>query len=542
MKLKNLQKLLNKAVQAHQNGEYLKAKEGYLYVLNYLPDKKELLSQTAILFGHLNQYDEAVKYMQKVVLLSPEDEVALTNCAFFELKHGLLDSAEMKLLKSMNINPNNIQVYFNLTALYTAKNDHQAALKYATKAMSLDPTSAKASNNLGQILALLGDNQAALYSFETALILDPNLEEASFNIGTIYSKLGKTEDAINTFEKSLSNTFSDGFDNSYRVKYALSYEYLNTGRIAEGWDFYDFGFHQSVPFEYRRVPNRIFKKPRWKGESLEQKRLLIWGEQGIGDELLFMSCFSNLPKLFGEIIVECQERLVTLVQRSFPNFRVRKSEYYSSQEGVLSTYDDYDFQIPMGALMALYRRSIQEFSDSKPFIIIDDDKSQIFKQELQKLGKSKKVGICWRSGILNIDRSIHYTGLRDWKNILSNTNYEFINLQYSDCEAEIIEMELITGRRIHRWSDLDLKNDFEHTMALISNLDLVITVGTAVNPMAGSLGIDTLLIGFKGWPNLGTDFYPWFHNTKCLFPNDIENVSTCLNEVERLLAHSFLST
>ena len=522
-------------MQAHQKGDYLKAKEGYLYVLNYLPDNKDLLSQTAILFGQLNQYEEAVKYMHKVVMLHPSDVVALTNCGFFELKNGLLDSAEINLLKSMDINPNNIQVYLNLTALYTAKSDHQSALKYASKALSLDPSSAKANNNLGQVLSLLGENEGALFSFETALILDPNLEEAAFNIGTIYSKLGQPENAIRTFEKSLLSTFSDGFDNSYRVKYALSYEYLNMGRIAEGWDFYDFGFHQSVPFEYRRVPNRFFKKSRWKGENLEQKCLLIWGEQGIGDELLFMSCLNDLPTNFGEIIIECQERLVQLVQRSFPKFKVRKSEYYSSIDGVLSKYDDYDFQIPLGALMALYRRNINDFYNSKPFIKIDEKKSDIFKNELQKLGGKIKVGICWRSGMLNLERSIHYTVLRDWKNILSNTNYEFINLQYGDCEDEIIEVEMLTNRKIHRWSDLDLKNDFEHTMALISNLDLVITVGTAVNPMAGSLGIRTILIGGKGWPNLGTDYYPWFPNTKCVFPTVRDHVATTLAEVENLL-------
>jgi tetratricopeptide (TPR) repeat protein len=535
MKLKNLQKILNKAVHAHQNGNYLKAKDCYLYVLNYLPENKEILSQTAILLGHLDQYEEAVKYMQKVVTLYPNDVVALTNCGFFELKNGLLHSAEINLLKSMNINPNNIQVYLNLTALYTAKSDHQSALKYASKALNLDPSSAKANNNLGQILSLLGDQESALFSFETALILDPNLEEAAFNIGTIYSKLGNTEKAINIFEKSLLTNFSHGFDNLPRTKYALSYEYLSTGRLAEGWDFYDFGFHKSVPFEYRRVPNRIFNKPRWKGENLEGRRLLIWGEQGIGDELLFMSCFNNLPTTFDEIIIECQERLVTLIQRSFPKFKVRKSEYYSSQEGILSIYDDYDFQIPMGGLMALYRRKINDFSNSKPFIIIDTEKKKILKQELEKLGSLKKVGICWRSGKLNIERAIDYTALIDWKNILSNTNYEFINLQYGDCEQEIIEIENLTNRIIHRWSDLDLKNDFEHTMALISNLDLVITVGTAVNTMAGSLGVNTLLLGYKGWVNQGTEFYPWFPNTKCIFPDRTKSVSTTLAEVEILL-------
>ena len=133
MKLNRLQKLLNKAVYAHKNGNHLKAKEGYLYVLNYLPEKKELLAQMALLCAQLNQYDDAAKYMQKVVMLYPEDDNALANCGFFELKLGLLDSAEIKLLKAMDINPENIQIYFNLTSLYTAKNEHHTALKYATK-------------------------------------------------------------------------------------------------------------------------------------------------------------------------------------------------------------------------------------------------------------------------------------------------------------------------------------------------------------------------------------------------------------------------
>ena len=151
------------------------------------------------------------------------------------------------------------------------------------------------------------------------------------------------------------------------------------------------------------------------------------------------------------------------------------------------------------------------------------------------------VGICWRSGYLNPERNVEYTKLTEWAGILTLSDIQFINLQYDECEEELVEAEALFDIKIMRWPELDLKNDFESTMALMSNLDLVVTVGTAVSPMAASIGIPVYLMAGKGWPNLGTDYYPWFKNVNCFFPKLNGDVGSCIPDVAKAL-NQFKST
>jgi hypothetical protein len=121
-----------------------------------------------------------------------------------------------------------------------------------------------------------------------------------------------------------------------------------------------------------------------------------------------------------------------------------------------------------------------------------------------------KIGICWRSGLLTNEREINYIPLSQWQTIFSIPNAIFINLQYGECEEELVEAEDIFNKKIHRWSFIDLKNDLENTFMLINQLDLVITADTAVSPMAFSIGKPALtFMPVLGWTNLGEELFPW---------------------------------
>ena len=530
-----LQLLLSRSAKAHSKGDLQTAKAGYLKVLAKYPNRIDLLNNIAKVYAQLNQYDKACAYIGKVLSLTPNDDIALVNCSFMEQRLGSLDSAEEKLLKAIEINPNNFQAFANLTSLLLAKNQPEKALKAATAAMALDPASAVASNNLGTVLTLLGDSTSAKISYETALILDPHNEEAIYNLGALEAKSGNSIRAIEIYEAALKTSQQQEFDASPRIRYALSYEYLNIGRIGDGWDNYDFGFHSMVPFEYRRSPNRTFPTPQWQGEDLKGKRILVWGEQGVGDEILFMTCLSDLATTGGQVIVECDYRLVQQVARSFPAFIVRAHQY-KKIIGLPPFFEDYDYHVPMGSLMRICRRTIADFQRSGPYLIVSPEKSTEFEARLSAASKARKrVGICWRSGKLDATRNIHYTSLIDWGSIFSIPDCDFINLQYGDCEQELLEAEKKFGVHIIRWADLDLKNNFDSTLALISRLDVVVTVGTAVSPMAAAVGVRVLLMSAKGWPNLGTEYYPWFPNIQCIFPPTGGIVAECLSEAAELL-------
>jgi hypothetical protein len=139
---------------------------------------------------------------------------------------------------------------------------------------------------------------------------------------------------------------------------------------------------------------------------LNGQRLLVWGEQGIGDELLFLTCLADLNSIDGYILVECESRLVSALSRSFPNIIFRPSSYHPTL-GLPAVFNDYNLHIPMGGLMEIFRNDISDFERSKPYIIVDSKIAHDFEDRLSTIcGSHKRIGICWRSGQLSAQRKV----------------------------------------------------------------------------------------------------------------------------------------
>ncbi len=257
---------------------------------------------------------------------------------------------------------------------------------------------------------------------------------------------------------------------------------------------------------------RVFNKPRWDGKALNGARLLVWREQGLGDEILFFSCLPDLNDIDCEVIVECDQRLVDPLQRSFPRFLIR-GECIDPQT-MASPFSDFDFHIPAGALPAIFRRKLDNFPESANFIATAPEHRNEFLRRLAPYRDKKLVGICWRSGLMSAMRNRNYTHLADWSRAvdLLRSDVIFVNLQYGDCESEISEFEKANGIEILRWRDINLKDDLDQVMALISCLDAVVTVGTAVVSLAGAVGCKIILIEPYGPFDLGAPpgKYPWY--------------------------------
>jgi Flp pilus assembly protein TadD len=532
---KSKNNVLINAINLHQKGDIINAKAAYQKFYDSYPDYLGLRATIAKICIELGQYDEALYHTSEDLKYNPKDPNVLSNCAFVQVQLGLLSEAEKNISQAIELNPNRLESHFILCSVLTAQGKNQEALKVAIHALSINPTSASALNNLGTALQKTGDTVSARVAFESACILSPDSHEPYYNLASLEAIQHNSEKAIFLYNKSLEKKSYSSADITSRVLFSLSFEYLKIGKLIDGWKNYDFGFNNAVPFEYRRAPNRTFQVPRWTGGSLNGQRLLIWAEQGIGDELLFLTCLADLDSIDGYILVECDSRLVSPLGRSFPKIIFRPSSYHPTL-GLPAVFNDYDLHIPMGGLMEIFRNDISDFERSKPYIIVDSKIAQDFEDRLNTIcGSRKRIGICWRSGQLSAQRNINYTSLSDWGSILSLPNAEFINLQYGECEQELLEAEEKYDIRILRWPDLDLKNDIDSVLSLMSRLDIVVTIDSAVSPMAASVGLRVLLMGQKGWNSLGTEYFPWFANVQCFFPPDNGIVADCLYEVGALL-------
>jgi ADP-heptose:LPS heptosyltransferase len=152
--------------------------------------------------------------------------------------------------------------------------------------------------------------------------------------------------------------------------------------------------------------------------------------------------------------------------------------------------------------------------------------TQLVKKRLAPYEDKILIGICWRSGMLSLERNLNYTSLRDWGELFKNTNYQFVNLFHGDCENELTEAENIYGIKILRWDDFDLKNDLETVLALVAELDCVVSVGTAVSVIAAAAGTNTLVLLQRSWVLLGeNDRYPWFPSVRPFVVETNEHVA-----------------
>jgi hypothetical protein len=349
-------------------------------------------------------------------------------------------------------------------------------------------------------------------------------------------KLGRHNEAIVLYEDILQNKKLTK-NHEQLIKYFLSYSYLFIGNLKKGWDFYEFGFGPLLPLSSLRSM-RKFRQPKWGGQPIGSKTLMIWREQGIGDEIEFLSCLPDALNVTKNIILECEARLVGIYSRLYPEIVVRIES--NNDRGEQLT-DDFDYQCPVGSLPRLFRKEIKDFKkNSAPYLPLVDLK----KKFAQRLAKYEKllVGISWRSGKLQAGRNDHYTGLSDWKELLTHPKVQCVNLQYGECESELQQVESQFGVEILRWSELDLKNDLESVVALIQNLDCVVSVGTAVSSLSAASGIKTFLLTPRTWVLLGeTDHYPWFDSVLPLITQHGELVAANIKHLPDLLQTHFPS-
>lgn len=263
---------------------------------------------------------------------------------------------------------------------------------------------------------------------------------------------------------------------------------------------------------------------------------MVWAEQGIGDQILFSSILDDLRLLPQQIIVALDHRLLKIFSRSFP-------EYLFIDRGHYICEDQYDEHISLGSLGQFYRNTLVDFQLSQnPFLLADD----LIKQDIQALFKrisnNRKCGLSWKSTNPKIgdDKSIP---LIDLLPILSNKDWDFINLQYGEIKDEIDSLRGISGREIFITPDIDLKNDMDSLFAMVDACDLIITTSNSTAHIAGALGKDVILL----LPFSVGKFWYWqeingkslFYKTVRVFQQQVQgNWNYPVNEVKNYLDNS----
>ncbi|HRJ60170.1 MAG TPA: tetratricopeptide repeat protein, partial [Azospirillaceae bacterium] len=342
--------------------------------------------------------------------------------------------------------------------------------------------------------------------------------EAYYNLGLALERQGLNQEAEATYQRVLARN-----PDLATATHNLGTLSLNRGDLARGWEGHEKRFQARAVTPWRRPP-----MPRWNGEPLAGRRLLVWREQGVGDEILFSSCYRQLADLDGEVIVECEARLASLLARAFPSLRFRAESCTRDGDETLADLGA-DLHCPAGSLPRLLRRRLADFPSDTSWLKPLPTLAARWRTRVSALGRGLKIGICWRSQLRDKERDASYTALMDWAPLLRQPGVLAVNLQYDDCAAEIDNAEQRLGVTVRRWADLDMKDDFESTAALISNLDLVVTVATSVGELSAALGVPTWRIGrANDWSALGTACRPWYSAMRLWSSHPGENLPSVL--------------
>lgn len=445
------------------------------------------------------------------------------------------DVAIQVLEDQLGRTPEILALMFNLHSCYANRGENQKAIEIALKTVQLAPTNPDAYNNLGASLHAVNRTDDANIAFQTAVDLDPKHFTARLNLAN--NLVNQDERKIREINQAVEE-YGDSMPQRSKIGalHNTAFAYLRLGQLEKGWERLEHGFSPLIDSSRGRRPQRHFNVPRWTGEPLNGKRLMVWREQGLGDEIMFGSMLAELSSLDGKIVLECEPRLVGLMSRSFPQFQVR-AELYRAAYPHDSPFDDYDLQIPVGSLAAIYRRRIEDFDRSAPYLLADPDRVADYAMRLSAVaGNKKRVGICWRSGMVSPTRGNSYTLLPDWDALFRDPDICMVNLQYGKCEDELLAIEKTYGVEILRWKDTNLQADLEAVAAIIANLDVVCTVGTVVAQLGGALGIPTLLCAnMYHWTSFGTTRYPFFPDIHLIVDQENSDMQTAVQQATSIV-------
>lgn len=482
----------------------------------------------------LERFPEATELYAALAEAYPKSSLVFSNLGAALYRCRRTQEARTVLEHALSLDPKSMSVRTNLGGVLQSTNDYSAALKNALELVANHPTEALAFNNLGSAFSDLNNIEAARHAFETAVMLKPGQIDALTNLAVMESRFGNFERAIELFQEAIDQLLPTAVERRKALEFYKGFEHLRLGQLQEGWDLYESGFSKLVPTNAMRNPDREFPgKPRWQGEDLRGKTLLLWREQGVGDEIRFAACLDDLESRVGKVVFECSPRLASVFSNTWGFVETRPE---SSHTGALAP-TDFDYELPVGSLMKFFRRDISDFSRSRSYVAPQPTRVAKFLSRLSGVRQDKKlVGICWRSGLLTPTRNSEYTNLLDWAGLLARDDVLFVNLQYGDSSQELAEARAVLGAEIVDWPDLDLKRDMDDVFALISCLDLVVTVRTTVNNMAGAVGTPcALLIKDTHWSLLGQRVYPWFPKNETLLVPEADPVASHLERVHAVI-------
>lgn len=483
-------------------GDLSQAETLYRSILARDPDHPRALHNLGVVALRMGHPNAAESLLRRAIARAPEMAEAYSNLGLSLAGQDRGREARVAFEQAVTLRPDFADAWSNLAILDQNEADTPAAVRHFRRARDADPDRAAIAANLGAVLIEAGEVDEGLEILERIL---PRLQHSApihFNLGKGWFLLGALPAAIGSFRQAIA--LDPGFADAHHT---LAHALLAAGQLAEGWREYEWRWRA----KRFRVPPRDFAIPRWTGDDLEGRRILVWSEQGVGDKLLFAGLLPELVAQGCEVTVEIEERLVALFRRSFPEINVVARRDASD---LALNPREFDVQAPIGDLPRYLRPSLDGFRPLGAYLAPDKGRTRDLRKKYQR-NRAPLIGVAWAS------RSPKGIPLEAFAPMLRLPGARWVSLQYGEHGDEIARVNKSLNIEIAEDTTIDAIADFDGSVAQAAALDAVITIRNATLYTAAGLGLPTFALtpAEPDWRWLGCDHSPW-HETVRLYRQD----------------------
>lgn len=516
----NISDMMETAMSHHRAGQLEQARIGYLDVLRLDPTHTEAFVLLGLALGQQGQLQEGAKSIMRGLCHDPSDVQGntLLGDVLSDLNH--LEAAYTAYDRATDVAPQAPETHLKKGHILQRLSYPEDALGCFQKAVAQDPNQHGAQFALGNCLRALNRMQEAIQPYQLALVLVPNFPDAFINLGNTLKDLNLLNEALSAHDHALA------IQPDNRVPaFNQSLIHLLLGDYATGWTLFETRWEVLLQGE-----RRFFFKPELSpSDSVAGKRILIHTEQGFGDSIQFCRLIASLTAQGAEVILEAPGALVPLLLTLDGPLTVVE------RGGVLP---DFDAWAPLMSLPRILSLQKDQIPASTPYLKVDPAKKRGWSERLGAR-QNPRIGLTWSGGTIGRNDRNRSLRLEELSGLL-RLEAEFHVLQKEIRDTDLDAVGQYPNLHLHQ----EALVDFSDTAALISEMDLVLSVDTAVAHLAGALGQPVWI-----WLPFAPDFRwfmdrsdsPWYPTARLYRQTAIGAWGPLLDQVQRDLKEALVS-
>ena len=520
----------NRGIALQELKQFDAAVASYDRAIALKPDFAEAHSSRGNALKELEQFDGAIASYDNAIVLKPDFAEAYFNRGMALQKLEQFEDAIASYDKAIALKPDLAEAHSNRGNTLKEFLQFEDAIASYDKAIALKPDFAEAHSNRGNALHELKQFDTAIASYDKAIVLKPDFADAYFNRGNTLRGLKQFDTAIANYDKAivLKPDFTDSYFNRGLLKLELRDFYNGFLDYKYRWNNKDF---PSVP-QKTKIPSAT--------KVGIKSRLLIWSEQGLGDEIFYAGLLPMLSSKDVSITLSADKRLHPIYRRSFPKIELLDKNILMNS----SVDTGFDAQAPIGDLgLLLDIKATAIKATRSPYLQSDPVKRDSYRRTASAHGSGLICGVAWKSVNKKVGAA-KSIGLDSFAPLLGLTGIHFVNLQYGDVKDEIQHVKSTLSVDVHQVPGVDAFNDIESLLALIDACDVIVTTSNVTAHLAGSIGkrAAVLVPHSKGkfwyW-HVNDEYSFWYPSLKLFYQDNAltwdQTIADCSDWVKSLL-------